>query len=69
MPTDPISKRLVSSDFSPTQQIKLIEEMLANRDEQQAVRGLVPDEASRLVEILDLVCIRLSSPLLMSYGK
>ena len=53
--TDPISRRLVSFDFSPARKIELIEEMLADRDEQQAAKDLELGEASRLVELLDLV--------------
>jgi hypothetical protein len=60
VPADPISKRLVSSYFSPAQQIELIREMLADRSEQQAARALEPEEASKFVEMLDLV--RLFSP-------
>ena len=51
-----ISKRLVSSQLSPAEQIQLVEEMLADKGEQQAAKGLKPDDASRLIELLDLVC-------------
>jgi hypothetical protein len=62
VPADPISKRLVSSDFSPARQVELIEKMLADKHEQQAARGLETREASRLVEMLDLVRLFLSPP-------
>ena len=52
----PISKRLVSSQLSPAEQIQLIKEMLADRGEQQAAKSLQPGDALRLVEFLDLVC-------------
>ena len=68
-PMGPISKRLVSSDYGPARQIELIREMLANRDEQQAAKCMEPEEASKFVEILDLVRLLLSSPSPMSHGK
>jgi hypothetical protein len=68
-PTGPISKRLVSSDYNPARQIELIKEMLANRDEQQAAKGLEPEEASKFVEMLDLVRLFPSSPSPMSHEK
>jgi hypothetical protein len=67
--TDPISRRLVSFDFSPARKIELIEKMLADRDEQQAAKGLELGEASRLVELLDLVRLSLSPLPPMSYRK
>jgi hypothetical protein len=69
VPADPISKRLVSSYFDPARQIELIKEMLANRDEQQAAKDLKPEEASKFVEVLDLVRLFPSSPSPMSHGK
>jgi hypothetical protein len=68
-PTGSISKQLVSSDFSPVRQIELIKEMLANRDEQQAAKGLEPEEASKFVEMLDLVRLFLPSPSPVSHRK
>jgi len=52
----PISKRLVSFQFTPAEQIQLIKEMLADRGEQEAARALKPGDASKLIELLDLVC-------------
>ena len=69
VPADPIPKRLVSSSFDPARQIELIREMLADRGEQQAARALGPEEASKFVEMLDLVRLFLSSPSPMSHGK
>ena len=63
MLTYPISKYLVSFDLSHAKKIELIKEMLANKNEQQAAKRLEPGEASRLVEMLDLVHLFLSSSL------
>ena len=51
----PVSRRLVSFQFTPAEQIQLIKEMLADRDEQEAARDLVPGDASKLIELLDSV--------------
>ena len=57
----PIS-RLVSFQFAPTEQIKLIKEMLADRGEQEMARVLQPGDASKLIELLDSVRLLPSSP-------
>jgi len=51
----PISKRLVSFQFTPAEKIQLIKEMLADRGEQEAARVLKPGDASKLIELLDSV--------------
>jgi len=51
----PIPKRLVSFQFTPTEQIQLIKEMLADRDKPGTARNLGPDDASKFIEILDSV--------------
>jgi hypothetical protein len=66
---DPTSKRLVSLDFSPARKIALIEEILADRNEQQASKDLEPGDALSLVELLDLVRLFLSSLPPASYGN
>jgi hypothetical protein len=58
-----ISKRLISSDFSPAEQVKLIKGILADKDEQQAAKGLEPGGALKFVETLDLVCLLYSFPI------
>ena len=52
---DPIPKRLVSFQFNADEQIRLIKEMLADRDEQRAGNDLEPGDALKLVELLDSV--------------
>ena len=54
-PSDPICKRLASSQIRPEEQVRLIKNMLADRGEQQAAKDLEPGDALKLVEFLDLV--------------
>jgi len=51
----PISKRLVYFQFTRAEQIQLIEAMLADRSEQEVAKVLGPGDASKLIELLDLV--------------
>ena len=56
----PISKRLVSFQFTPAKQIQLIKEMLADRGGQEAAKVLERGDASKLIELLDSVCLPFS---------
>ena len=51
----PISKRLISFEYTPAEQIQLIEQMLRNVDEQRVARDLDPADASTFIEFLDSV--------------
>jgi len=51
----PISKRLVSFQFTPADQIRLIKEVLADRSKQETAKVLEPGDASKLIELLDSV--------------
>jgi len=51
----PISKRLISFQFTPAEQIQLIKAMLTDRNEQEAARGLESGDWPKLVELLDSV--------------
>ena len=58
----PISKRLATFQFAPAEEIQLIREMLANRGEQEAAKGLEPSDAANLIEFLDSVRLPLVHP-------
>ena len=67
----PISKRLASFQFTPTEQIQLIKDLLADRGEQEAARVLELGDASKLVELLDSVRLLppSQSPIPYAYRK
>ena len=67
--SDPICKRLVSSQLNSTDQIRLINEVLVDKGEQQAAKDLEPGDALKLVELLDLVRLFFPSQSPISYGE
>jgi hypothetical protein len=59
IPDGSIPKHLVSNNLAPTDKVQCIKRLLANKEEQREAISLKPDDALRLVELLDEVCFPL----------
>jgi hypothetical protein len=59
----PISKDLVSHEFSPNDRIRHIKRLLANRAEQEDAKRLELGDAAKFVELLDEVSLSCPPPL------